>query len=69
MSEKILLSALSESESTESEKNFDNARRKKIREDFNELRYGFSKWKINEIRKNLYETKRISLNQKEKRKN
>ena len=64
MSEKILLSALSESESTESEKNFDNARRKKIREDFNELRYGFSKRKINEIRKNLYETKRISLNQK-----
>ena len=46
-----LLSALDESESAESKNNFDNARIKKIKEDFNEWRYGFSKSKIKEIRK------------------
>ena len=43
--------------------------RKKIRdikEDFNKLKYGFSKSKIKEIRKNLYDIKilKIFLNQK-----
>ena len=38
MSKERLLSALVESESVEGEKNLDNARIKKIREDFNELR-------------------------------
>ena len=63
MSKEKLLSALDESESSESEKNIDNARIKQITE---ELRYKISKSKINEIRKNLYEqkTKRIFLNQK-----
>ena len=63
MSKEKLLSALDESESSESEKNIDNARIKQITE---ELRYKISKSKINEIRKSLYEqkTKRIFLNQK-----
>ena len=52
MSKEKLLSALDESESSESEKNIDNARIKQITE---ELRYKISKSKINEIRKNLYE--------------
>ena len=38
MSKKRSLSALNESESVESEKNFDDARITKIKEDFNELR-------------------------------
>ena len=45
MSIERLLSALSESESVESEKNLD----KKIREYFNKLRDRFSKLKIKEI--------------------
>ena len=38
MSKERLLSVLNESESVESEKNFDDARITKIKEDFNELR-------------------------------
>ena len=49
MSKERLLSALDESESAESKNNFDNARIKKIKEDFNKLRYGFSKSKIKKI--------------------
>ena len=52
MSKENLLSALDESESSESEKNIDNARMKQITE---KLRYKFSNSKINEIRKKLYE--------------
>ena len=61
----ILLSALKASESLkESEKNFDDTKPKinfstprieKIRKEFNESRHKFSKLKINEIRRNLYE--------------
>ena len=57
MSKKTLLSALDESESAETKNNFDNARIKKIKEDFDNLRYGFSKLKIKEVRKNLYNIK------------
>ena len=66
MSKKRLLSILDESKSAESKNNFDNARRKKIKEDFNKLRYRFSKLKIKEIKKDLYEIKKpkIFLNQK-----
>ena len=46
MSKERLLSALDESQSAESKNNFDNARIKKIKEDFNKLRYGFLKLKI-----------------------
>ena len=65
MSKERLLCVLDESESAESKNNFDNARIKKIKGDFNELRYGFSKSKIKEIRKNLYDIKnpKIFLNQ------
>ena len=38
-----------------SRNNFDNARIKKIREDFNRLRNRFLKPKTKEIRKSLYE--------------
>ena len=65
MSEDILLSALKASESLkESEKNlvtqnqkyiFFKPRIEKIRKEFNEARHKFSKSKINEIRRNLYE--------------
>ena len=55
MSKEMLLSALDESESAGSGNNFNNARIKKIREDFNKLRNRFLKPKIKEIRKNLYE--------------
>ena len=57
MSKERLLCALDESESAESRKNFDNAIIKKIKGDFNKLRYGFSKSKIKEIRKNLHDMK------------
>ena len=52
MSKEKLLSAL---ESAGSRNNFNNARIKKIREDFNKLRDRFLKPKIKEIRRNLYE--------------
>ena len=55
MSKRRLLSALNKSETVNvSEKNFDNARIKKIRKGFNESRGRF-KPKIKEIRKNLCE--------------
>ena len=50
-----LLSALEESESVESEKNYDNARMKNIKKDFNESRDNFLKLKKKEIRRNLFE--------------
>ena len=53
ISKKKLLSALDESESAGSENNFDNARIKNIREDFNKLRDKFSKSKRKQIRRNL----------------
>ena len=55
MSKERLLSALNESKSTESEKNFHNARIKQIREEFNKLRDRFLKPKIKEIWRNLYD--------------
>ena len=55
MPKERLLSVLSESESAKSKKNFDNAKIKMIRKDFNKLRDRFLKPKIKEIRKNLYE--------------
>ena len=65
MSKERLLCALDESESAVSKNNFDNARIKNIKGDFNKLRYGFSKSKIKEIRQNLYGIKisKIFLNQ------
>ena len=57
MSKGRLLRALDESESAESKNSFDNARIKEIKEDFNKLRYGFSKSKIKRIRKVLYDIK------------
>ena len=62
MSKERLLSALDESESAESKNNFDNARIKEIKEDFNKLRYGFSKSKIKRIRKVLYDIKNTKKN-------
>ena len=61
MSKEELWSALSKSESVESEKNLDNVQITKIREEFNKLKDWFLKPKIKEIRRNLYEmkTKRI----------
>ena len=55
MPKEKLLSVLSESESAKSKENLDNAKIKKIRKDFNELRDRFLKPKIKEIRKSLYE--------------
>ena len=55
MSKERLVSVLNKSKSVEGEKNLDNARIKKIREDFNELRDRLLKPKVKEIRKNLYE--------------
>ena len=55
MSKESLLSVLRELESAKSKKNFDNAKIKKIREDFNKWRYEFSKSKIKKIRKHFYE--------------
>ena len=52
MSKEKLLSAL---ESADSKNNFNNAKVKKIREDFDKLRDRFLKPKIKEIRRNLYE--------------
>ena len=55
ISKERLLGVLDESESAVSGKKFNNARIKKIREDFNKLRDRFLKPKIKEIRRNLYE--------------
>ena len=54
MSKERLLCALDESESAESKNNFDNARIKKIKGDFNKLRYGFSKLKIKEKKPKIF---------------
>ena len=54
ISKEKLLGALDDSELAESGNNFDNARIKKIREDFNKLTDRFLKPKIKEIRRNLY---------------
>ena len=53
MRKERLLSALNESGSAETEKNFDDGRIKKIKKDFNELRDRFRQ-KIKEIRRNIY---------------
>ena len=53
MRKERLLSALNESGSVETEKNFDDARIKKIKKDFNKLRDRF-KQKIKESRRNIY---------------
>ena len=55
LSKEKLLSALDESESAGSGNNFDNARIKKIREDFNKLRHRFLNPKTEEIKRHLYE--------------
>ena len=55
MSKESLLSVPNESESVESEKNFDNDRIEKIEKYFKELKDRLLKSKINEIRNNLYE--------------
>ena len=52
--EACLKKIINESESVQSGKNFDDARIKKIKKDFNELRERF-KLKIKEIKRNLYE--------------
>ena len=49
-----LLGALNESESAKSKKNLNNAKIKKIREEFNKLRDRFLKPKLKEIRRNPY---------------
>ena len=59
MSEDELLRPLTSSKPVETGKkpktNFSKARIEKIRDEFNQSRYTFSKLKIREIRKNLYE--------------
>ena len=59
MSEDELLGALNSSKPVRKGKNpktnFSKARKEKIRKEFNEMRHKFSKSKINEIRRNLYE--------------
>ena len=59
MSEDELLRALTPSKPVKKGKklktNFCKAKTEKIRKEFNESRYKFSKLKIKEIRKNLYE--------------
>ena len=69
MSKERLLSAHNESESAKSKQNLDNAKIKKISEEFNKLRDIFLKPKIKEIRRNLYEieNKKESFEIKNKR--
>ena len=55
MSKERLLNHLDEWESAGNGSNFNNARIKIIKNDFNKWRYGFSKSKIKEIRKNVYD--------------
>ena len=55
MSKERSVSAINESESVESEKNFDDAKINQIKKDFNELRDRFFKPKMKKIRRNLYE--------------
>ena len=61
MSKEKLLSAVSESESAGSGNDFDNARMKKISEDFNKLKDRFLKPKIKEIRRKLYDIEKKGL--------
>ena len=58
MSKERLLIALDKSEAAENGSDFDNTRIKIIRNDFSKWRYGFSKSKIKEIRKNVYGIKK-----------
>ena len=55
MSKERLLSALNEPESLKEGERNDNARIKKTRERFSELRDRFSRPKIKEIRRNIYQ--------------
>ena len=59
MSEDELLSALTLSKSVKKGKkpktNFSKTRIERVRKEFNESRYKFSKLKIKDIRRNLYE--------------
>ena len=55
MSKERSVSAINESESVESEKNFDDAKINQIKKDFNELRDRLFKPKMKKIRRNLYE--------------
>ena len=55
MSKERSVSAINESESVESEKNFDDAKINQIKKDFNELRDRFFKPKMKKTRRNLYE--------------
>ena len=55
MSKERLLSALNETESVKEGERNDDARIKKIRKRFNELRDRFSRPKIKEIRRNIYQ--------------
>ena len=57
MSKERLLSVLDESGSN------DNVKIRKIKEDFNKLRYRFLKQKIKEIRKNFYEIENKNLSE------
>ena len=69
ISKEILLNALNESESVrESEKNFDGSKIKKIRKKFDKLRGRFSKPKMKEVRRSLYEieSKKKSSHRKNK---
>ena len=59
ISKEKLISSINESKPVK-EKNFDDARIKKIKKDFNELR-DLSKPKIKEIRKDLYEVENKKL--------
>ena len=68
MSKERLLKALNESESVEKENNFDDARKKKDKKEFNEFRDRFFKPKIKEIRRDLYEIEnKNNLSTKNKR--
>ena len=69
ISKERLLNALNESESVrESEKNFDGSKIKKIRKKFDKLRGRFSKPKMKEVRRSLYEieSKKKSSHRKNK---
>ena len=61
------MNSINEPESVkESEKNFDNVRRQKIKKDINKLRDRSSKSKIKEIRKDLYRTENKKIKEIEK---
>ena len=60
ISKEKLISSINESKPVK-QKNFDDARIKNIKKDFNELRDRLSKQKIKEIRKDLYEVENKKL--------